>query len=253
MKLAIACGINNLMSHVAKHYETLLARHYTWMSGGLKAQCDQNRTFFRTHNIVAPANGIAVDLGCGSGFQSIPLAELGFHVIGIDTSETLLQELRANSEALDIAPTPGDLLDFDVHCPEAVDLCVCMGDTLPHLATLNDVQDLFEKVHTHLVPGGQFVLSFRDLTDELSRTERFIPVRSDANKIFTCFLEYNDDHVIVYDLVYERIDGFWNFHTSAYRKLRITPDWVRTSLERTGLTILHSKTENGLVVIIAGK
>jgi len=50
-------------------------------------------------------------------------------------------------------------------------------------------------------PGYQSIalaeLSFRDLTPDLTGLNRFIPVRSDPDRIMTCFLEYEPETVIV--------------------------------------------------------
>jgi 2-polyprenyl-3-methyl-5-hydroxy-6-metoxy-1,4-benzoquinol methylase len=37
---------------------------------------------------------VAIDLGCGNGFQAIPLGMLGWKVLGIDSSPFLLEELE---------------------------------------------------------------------------------------------------------------------------------------------------------------
>ena len=37
--------------------------------------------------------GLALDLGCGAGRNALPLARLGWRVLGIDSSEPMLQEL----------------------------------------------------------------------------------------------------------------------------------------------------------------
>ena len=78
-----------------------------------------------------------------------------------------------------------------------------MGDTLTHLASKGEVGALFREVFDGLRPGGMFIITYRDLTKELHGTDRFIPIRSDDNKIMTCFLEFeNAESVVVHDLVY---------------------------------------------------
>jgi methylase of polypeptide subunit release factors len=50
--------------------------------------------------VTAPSGGstgVALDLGCGSGFQSVALADIGFRqVIAVDTSAKLLAELETH-------------------------------------------------------------------------------------------------------------------------------------------------------------
>jgi 16S rRNA A1518/A1519 N6-dimethyltransferase RsmA/KsgA/DIM1 with predicted DNA glycosylase/AP lyase activity len=75
------------------HYENLLAHHYTWMLGGnLEATASSQRQVLEDLSVRPGA--VAVDLGCGPGSQTLALADMGFEsVIGIDTSQELLDEL----------------------------------------------------------------------------------------------------------------------------------------------------------------
>lgn len=75
------------------HYDTFLGDLYEWMIGGLEAALDHGRRDLRAHAIAeAPPNGRAVDLGAGLGSHAQLLAELGWQVTAIDTSELLLGE-----------------------------------------------------------------------------------------------------------------------------------------------------------------
>lgn len=241
------------MANVPEHYENLLAGHYSWIYGGIDLQLEKNFEFFKTHNLYPAENSYAVDLGAGSGFQSIPLARLGFKITAIDISDKLLNELIENSGGLEINIVKDNLLNFSEHLMQRPALVVCMGDTLTHLETKSNVEDLFNKVYEHLENNGNFALTFRDLTFELKGTDRFIPVRSDENKVFTCFLEYESEYVIVHDLVYERINSSWVLHKSFYRKCRIGFDWCKEKLLNKGFKIKFSNLENGVVTIIAVK
>ncbi len=241
------------MSTVSVHYENLLAEYYSWMFGDFGARVEANRGFFSGNGIVPLKSGAAVDLGAGSGFQSMALAQLGFKVLAIDLSRKLLDELRSKKGTHPIMTIQEDMLNFRVHCPEAIELCVCMGDTLTHLESFDKIAALFELVYGALGQGGKFVMTFRDLTTELKGLDRFIPVRSDANTVFTCFLEYGPDSVQVHDLIYVRNDDAWELRKSSYRKLRIPPAWVLERLKATGFTIKSSDNASGMVTIIAEK
>jgi len=196
---------------------------------------------------------VAVDLGAGPGFQSIPLAELGFQVIAIDLSGDLLNELRERAGGLSIVAIQDDLLNFARHSPGQSDLIVCMGDTLTHLNNLQDVQTLIKRAQKSLVPMGRLLIGFRDMSVAVMDLERFIPVRSDADRIFTCFLEYEQRHVKVHDLVYERCADRWILHKSSYRKLRISTQWLQTQIKNVGLNLEHLDVSNGMTIMIASK
>ena len=87
------------------------------------------------------------------------------------------------------------------------DLVVCMGDTLTHLPDRSVVETLVQDAASALGNEGVFIASFRDYASvELQGASRFIPVRSDARRILTAFLEYEGEIVRVHDLLYERIE-----------------------------------------------
>jgi SAM-dependent methyltransferase len=248
------------MSTVNEHYERLLSQHYTWMFGvSFEERVTEQKSFLS--RTLAPLhytrqNALAVDLGCGPGFQTIALAQLGFSpVIAVDTSAELLDELRSNVGDLPVRIEEADLRDLPaiVQTGQAT-VIVCMGDTLTHLPEKSDVSVLFRAAFERLRRGGMFVITYRDLTKELHGADRFIPVRSDENKIMTCFLEFeNQDSVMVHDLVYLRQDSGWSLNKSSYRKLRLGIAWIREELSRAGFEILSEDLSGRLIGLAAMK
>ena len=241
------------MTDAKTHYDILLAPYYSWIFGGAEQKIKENSIFFRDHGIKPDGSGVAMDLGAGCGFQSIPLAEAGFKVIAIDTCPALLADLKESAGELPIETIEDNLLKFSNHSLENTELIVCMGDTLTHLKTRGDVQILFGNVYQALSDAGLLVLTFRDLMPELKGLDRFIPVRSESNLIFTCFLEYEREHVKVHDVIYEKIEGQWQVKKGFYRKLRIPPEWARDCLLEIGFEIKKFDVSNGMATIIARK
>ena len=241
------------MTDAKTHYDILLAPYYAWIFGGAEQKIKDNRIFFRDHGIKTESSAVAIDLGAGCGFQSIPLAEAGFKVIAIDNCPALLADLKESAGELPIETIEGNLLEFGSHSMANTELIVCMGDTLTHLKTRDDVQILFGNVYQALSDAGLLVLTFRDLIPELKGLERFIPVRNESNLIFTCFLEYEREHVKVHDVIYEKTEGQWQLKKGFYRKLRIPPEWARDCLLETGFEIKKFDVRNGMATIIARK
>jgi SAM-dependent methyltransferase len=223
------------------------------MSGGFTQKLQQNQDFFRSHRVRPAHSGIAVDLGAGCGFQSIPLSQIGFSVSAIDSSKKLLAELRQNAQGLAIKTINDDLLNFDRCCPGPIELVVCMGDTLTHLSTRKTIRHLLRKIFKALEADGRLILSFRDLSVELSGLDRFISVRNDANIVFTCFLEYEKSHVKVHDIVYQRKHDRWDLKKSFYKKIRIAPQWIKEVLQSLGFRIETFAVHDAVACIIARK
>lgn len=238
---------------IAEHYDTHLAEHYSWLFGGLPERVSENKALFHELGILPTASKRALDVGAGTGFQTLPLAELGFEITAVDLSKSLLAELAAHAKDLPIRIVCDDILRYVASADGNLELAVCMGDTLTHLTSFGDVQRLFREIFRLLGPGGRFVIAFRDFTRELTGAARFIPVRADASTVFTCFLEYEGDHVRVYDVIHRRSEGAWEMKVSSYKKLRIAPDWAEKRLRETGFEIQRSEHHRGMCTIVARK
>jgi 2-polyprenyl-3-methyl-5-hydroxy-6-metoxy-1,4-benzoquinol methylase len=239
------------MSSVHDHYASLLAPLYSWMAGGAEAAISRGEAELESLGLTPRSTAIAVDLGAGFGMHSIPMARRGYSVVAVDSSAELLRELQAHAGNLPIRTVKADLLSFPDHLARRAEAILCMGDTLTHLSSKQAVQSLFSKVAAALAPGGRFVLTFRDYTTPLTGERRFIHVRSDADRILTCFLEYASEHVDVHDLVYEREGTHWIQRVSSYRKVRLAPDWVSTTLRDAGFEVTREAGPSGMIRLVA--
>jgi len=235
------------MNSVADHYAQLLAPVYAWMSGSAEAAIDAGSAELGELNLQLPKGALVVDLGAGFGMHAVPLARAGARVLAIDTSAELLRELDRLASGLGVETVADDLLSFRAHLKEKAAAVLCMGDTLTHLPEHTHVDFLVQEVHEALAPGGQFVLTFRDFSEPLQGVARFIPVRSDERRILTCFLEYEEDTVVVHDILHERGGDAWETKVSSYRKLRIAPDRVIASLETAGFETRREPGPRGMV------
>ena len=126
-----------------------------------------------------------------------------------------------------------------------------MGDTLTHLPDEAAVTELGQRVALSLAPGGRFIATFRDYTTLPTGNARFIPVRSDANRIHTCFLEEQSDHVLVHDMLYEKQGDRWSMQVSNYSKLRLSPAAVCRTFQSAGLTASVVADPRGMVRLTA--
>ena len=239
------------MATPQEHYDRLLARHYSWMVGEpFEQKVAEQKTLLREAGVNRP--GIAVDLGCGPGFQTIALADLGAdHVHAVDTSAALLRELEGHAQSRPVTTYLADLLSFDRLIGSLADTIVCMGDTLTHLASRDDVALLFGRIAGSLHKDGRVVMSWRDLSHPPEGLDRFIPVRSTEDRLMLCFLEDCGEVVMVHDLIHERRGDGWNFERSAYPKLKLSSAWVRTALTEAGLKPVFEKTVRGMTVLAA--
>jgi hypothetical protein len=125
------------MAAVTEYYANHLAPIYLWMVGGIETVVSLGKADLAT---LIPGSGLAIDLGAGLGMHSIPLAQAGYQVIAIDQSSLLLGVLQEHSLGLPIRIIEANLLEFRTLLPDPSDLIICMGDTLAHLESFEQVQ-----------------------------------------------------------------------------------------------------------------
>ena len=105
------------------------------------------------------AGGPVVELGVGTGRIAVPTARAGVPVIGVDSSQRMLDVCRARAEEAGVA----GLLDLrlgDLRRPpvaERVALVTSPFRALLHLASDEQRVQTFHAVRDLLVPGGRFV------------------------------------------------------------------------------------------------
>jgi len=221
------------------------------MFGDYDAMVRTQRAFFDGHSIAPNSTRVALDLGSGPGFQSIALSQIGFDVLAIDTSEELLRELAGRCGS--VKTLNRDFRDLSFAMGSRPELIVCMGDTLTHLGSVDEVRSVIRQTHALLVPKGRVVLTFRDLSVPRKDVDRFIPVRGDADRILTSFLEDAGDSVVVFDLLHERAGADWTLTKSCYRKIKLTKAAASAIAVEAGFRVETDQLKNGMIVVIGLK
>lgn len=128
---------------------------YDWLYHETDKDIEMYRQLTRSHERV-------LECAVGTGRLAIPIAEQGVRVHGLDYSESMLGQFRANLEKQPeelrerITLTQGDMRSFD------------LGETFPfvfipfgsfvYLLTVEDQIACFESLVRHLEPGGTLVL-----------------------------------------------------------------------------------------------
>lgn len=106
----------------------------------------------------APDTRTVVDLGCGTGKHDWLLAELGYDVVGIDQSATMLEiARRGDGAAAANSPTfrRGRLTDFSVDAK--ADVVLSLFDVMSYLTNYADFKATLKRVQLSLKPGGLFI------------------------------------------------------------------------------------------------
>ena len=114
--------------------------------------------------------GRVLELGCGTGRMTIPIAQRGADIVGADLSPSMLQRARAKAAAagLELELVIADMRRFDFGT--RFSSILIPGNSLLHLLTIEDLRRCFACVRRHLSRGGK--LAFDVSKWDLSRLTR---------------------------------------------------------------------------------
>lgn len=108
-----------------------------------------------------PDGGTVMDFGCGNGRLTIPLAKLGYNVIGVDASPAMLDRVRTHADKDQLAVTLhlSDGVNLKTDLPVTswgrIDTIVCRAVLIHH--DYEGVTELVNELVDVLKPGGFLV------------------------------------------------------------------------------------------------
>ena len=122
--------------------------------------------------------GPVLELACGTGRLTIPLARAGLEIVGLDASPAMLAQAKQKSAAAggDVSFVSGDMRCFDLGRSFGVVLVSC--NSLGHLTEPEDLQACLAAIRRHLAPGG--VLAFDVVLPDL---RHLVPPEGGARRL----------------------------------------------------------------------
>ena len=99
-----------------------------------------------------------LELCCGTGRLTLPIAKDGYDITGVDFTASMLEQAQAKAAeaGLDIAFIEADMRTLDL--PDTYDLIFIPFNSIHHLYTNEDLFKAFGAVKKHLKEGGLFLL-----------------------------------------------------------------------------------------------
>ena len=110
------------------------------------------------------AGGPVLELGCGTGRVTIPIAESGVDIVGLDFSSRMLDVVRRKLDSRPQIPgsltlIQGDMRDFPLDLDDRFSLVIVPFNTFLSLLTVEDQIRTLTSVKRHLAPGGRLAFN----------------------------------------------------------------------------------------------
>ncbi len=179
---------------IADFYD-VLASDYDAMTG-FEKRFAVERPFLR---MIVERYGVntAVDAGCGTGFHSLLLTQLGVAVTAVDASQVMLEKVLRHAVQLQL-PVKTVTADFrtlanSVH--EQFDAVFCLGNSLAHVLQEDDLHDSLTNFFNVIKPDGLLFIQILNFDRILVQRERVQSVKEVDNTTFIRLYDFGSDRV----------------------------------------------------------
>ncbi len=212
---------------------TALARWYDLLNDGVdyEAWADALSRYF-------PAGGTLLDLACGTGNMTLPLAARGFDMIGVDLSCDMLALARdkAGAAGKNILFLQQSMTALDLY--GTVDGIVCCLDGINYLTGEDDLRACFFSAWEFLCPGGRFVF-------DVNTPYKFEHIYGDRDYVLEdegVLLAWRNEYedglcTFVLDLFVEGEDGRYERQCEEQTERCYTRDTLTRIAEECGFTV----------------
>jgi SAM-dependent methyltransferase len=184
-----------------------------------------------------------LELACGTGRITIPLAEKGIQITGLDLSKPMLSHARkkAVKKGIDIHWINADYRDFSLN--EQFSLIFIPFNSLLHIHDLKSYEACFSSVRDHLRDGGRFIVDIfnPDLTILMRDPSKRFPVAEyeDPDGAGTVTITEQTS----YDAATQLMQIIWHYTIGARKFVKewknriLFPQEIDTLLRYNGFTI----------------
>jgi SAM-dependent methyltransferase len=182
-----------------------------------------------------------LDLACGTGNTTLPLARRGYRVMGLDLSPAMVAIARekAAKQGLAVNFFTADMRSFQLK--EPVDLITCFHDGLNYLADYRDLERTFQQVKNNLTPGGMFIFDLNAIQWLAGTTPEVTVVdEPDLTLIWqSCYRPVNCSWEVQLTAFVREGEYYYKF-TEQHREYGYTPEQVQQALQAAELKHLAS-------------
>lgn len=191
--------------------------------------------------LLASERDLVVDLGCGTGTFSEMLYEEGFDVIGIDSSEAMLEKAMEKREqsGSEILYLQQDMRELSLYSTVGTVVSVC--DCINYILEEDELLQVFSLVNNYLYPGGVFLFDFntdykyREIIGDTVIAEN----REDCSFIWENYYDV-EERINEYDLTMflKREGDLFERVTETHLQRGYQPEEIRRLLEQAGFKVL---------------
>lgn len=189
-----------------------------------------------TDKLKSDLSGKGFDLGAGSGIVTVELAKAGLSVIGIDSSEEMLEaaRIRAQNEKVKPVFVKGDAASFEfTNCDFVVATC----DVFNYLSSLKTLENLLKKIYVSLKSNGKLVFDIRrgDILKKM-KDEVYFEDLDELTYLWTNSVKGNK---LIMDIAFffKKENGLYERSDERHEMLILSDEYVLELLKSVGFSV----------------
>lgn len=158
-----------------------------------------------------------LDAACGTGQHVLALAQRGYRVVGADLSSRMIERSVANAREQGVQAEFAVAGFGDLHqrVGAGFDALLCLGNSLPHLLTADDLAAALADFAACLRPGGLLLIQSRNFDRVLARRERWMEPQAhqegDREWLFLRCCDFEPDGSIAFHIITLRRESGTNW------------------------------------------
>jgi D-alanyl-D-alanine dipeptidase len=205
-----------------------------------------------------------LDTACGTGMHAIAFHDWGFHVAGTDISLKMVEKAKENAGHRPIEFVQAGFTELD-KTHGIYDAVTCLGNSLPHVLTDDELDRSLFSMFNALLPGGVLIIHNNNYDRILSTKDRFMPLahgrQGGRDCLFMRFFDFHEDLLTFNVITLEKRSGEWMMHPNASTHRALTHDLLVNRLEMAGFINIrayggypdqpYDKLESDNLIIVA--
>ena len=180
---------------------------------------------------------LVADIGCGTGTLCNIFSQRGYDMIGIDSSDSMLNVARGKTEDSSILYINQDMTEFELY--GTVDVILSLLDSVNYLTEDGDIEKFFALANNYLNPDGLLIF-------DINTPYKFENILADNvynyedDKIFYSWENCFDGEICEFYLNFfvEDADGRYTRITEQHFERCYTVDDIKDALTTSGMELL---------------
>lgn len=138
-----------------------------------------------------PKKGFAADLGCGTGVDSIALAENGHTVLGVDPSPNMIEAAKLNSRihSREVSFLESTILSVPQIYNSKFNYVVSLGNTFANVEGTT-IYSTVQSIYDMLADSGKCIIHILNYALISERKERIVSIKPDERNYYVRFYDF---------------------------------------------------------------